>query len=119
MFNSTTHTERIVVFALQQWLRERSTMFRYKYVASLVWGYFKGTVCPSQIPQNVNYHKIYILDACDSVDMHMLRSIWNEFYSRLYVFRIIYKATTEILFEKTRVNFDYVLQFLFFVKLSF
>ena len=34
--NSTTHTEYIVVFPLQEWLRERATTVRYTYIAYLV-----------------------------------------------------------------------------------
>ena len=31
---STTHTKLIVVFPLQQWLRERAAMLRYTYIVS-------------------------------------------------------------------------------------
>jgi len=33
---STTHTALIVAFPLQQWLRERATMFRYIYITYIV-----------------------------------------------------------------------------------
>ena len=32
----TTHTEYIVVFSLQQWCHERTTVLRYMYVAYLL-----------------------------------------------------------------------------------
>ena len=92
-FRSTIHTERILVFPLQEWLGERSTMLPYTYVASLVWGFFKdtfcasvwgffkdtfcasvwgffkNTFCASQMPQSIDDHKIYILNPCDSTSM--------------------------------------------------
>ena len=38
---SATHTERIVVFPLQKWLRERPTMLRYAYISYLFHVSFK------------------------------------------------------------------------------
>jgi hypothetical protein len=40
--NSTTHTEPIVAFPLQQWLLERPTMLRYTYIIMLRWS--RGSV---------------------------------------------------------------------------
>jgi hypothetical protein len=42
---STTHTVRTVAFSLQQWLRERATMFRYTYVAYFVYRAYTQEWC--------------------------------------------------------------------------
>ena len=50
MFGSTTQSECIVVFALQQWLHEYATMLRYTYTAYLV---NNGVFCNKS--QNFDY----------------------------------------------------------------
>jgi len=43
MCRSRTHIWCIVVFPLQQWLRERTTVLRYTYVIYLVWTSISGS----------------------------------------------------------------------------
>ena len=61
------------------------------------------------MPQSIDDHEIYILNACDSTSM-CVRSIWNEIIFSSLCVQTVHGATTGIHYEKTRANFDYVLQ---------
>jgi len=48
MLSSTGHTEPIVVFPLQQWLRERPILPRYTYVVCIVKPRFESIVAKAK-----------------------------------------------------------------------
>ena len=60
------------------------------------------------MPQSIDDHKIYILNACDWTSVCC--AVFEMRLILVFVFRTVHGATTGFLYEKTRANFDYVLQ---------